>query len=238
MASKIILKKSSVAEKVPVAGDLDFGELALNYTDGKLYYKKSDGTTIDYFSAGNSGGSTFTVADTVPPTASSGDQWLDTNTGVKYTYVNDGTSNQWIELESLLSISQGSSSATSIYSNEYVFSGTSVNSTETEIFANGEINSRIAVPADVFLYYTADIVCKRTDSPDDFAAFYLKGACVNTSGVVSDVGSLYEVIVTRTDPNILVDIRTDDATNTLNIYVSGAEGKTFSWKATITTVEV
>lgn len=52
MASNIILKKSSVVAKVPVAGDLQFGELALNYADGKLYYKKSDGTTIDAFQAG------------------------------------------------------------------------------------------------------------------------------------------------------------------------------------------
>lgn len=48
MANKIVLKKSSVAAKVPVAGDLDFGELAINYTDGKLYFKKAD-NTIDAF---------------------------------------------------------------------------------------------------------------------------------------------------------------------------------------------
>ncbi len=48
MASKIILKKSSVAAKAPVAGDLDFGELAINYTDSKLYFKKADGS-IDAF---------------------------------------------------------------------------------------------------------------------------------------------------------------------------------------------
>ncbi len=53
MANKIILKKSSVASKVPTTSDLDFGELAVNYTDGKLYYKKADGTTIDSFNAGN-----------------------------------------------------------------------------------------------------------------------------------------------------------------------------------------
>ena len=46
--SKIVLKKSSVASKVPLATDLDYGELALNYADGKIYYKKSDGT-VDYF---------------------------------------------------------------------------------------------------------------------------------------------------------------------------------------------
>ena len=41
MSNQIILKKSSVGAKVPVAGDLTYGELALNYADGKLYYKDS-----------------------------------------------------------------------------------------------------------------------------------------------------------------------------------------------------
>lgn len=42
--SKVILKKSSVASKVPTSGDLEYGELAINYTDGALYYKNSDNT--------------------------------------------------------------------------------------------------------------------------------------------------------------------------------------------------
>lgn len=45
--AKIILKKSSVAQKVPVANDLDYGELALNYTDGKLYYKTSSNSVAE-----------------------------------------------------------------------------------------------------------------------------------------------------------------------------------------------
>jgi hypothetical protein len=39
MPNKVLLKKSSVAAKVPLVTDLDYGELALNYTDGRLYYK-------------------------------------------------------------------------------------------------------------------------------------------------------------------------------------------------------
>jgi hypothetical protein len=39
MATNIILKKSSVTGRVPSAGDLEYGELALNYADGRLYYK-------------------------------------------------------------------------------------------------------------------------------------------------------------------------------------------------------
>lgn len=37
----IKLKKSSVIGKVPTTGDIDYGEVALNYADGKLYYKTS-----------------------------------------------------------------------------------------------------------------------------------------------------------------------------------------------------
>lgn len=44
MANKVLLKKSSVAARVPLVGDLDYGELALNYTDGKLYYKTATNT--------------------------------------------------------------------------------------------------------------------------------------------------------------------------------------------------
>ena len=51
MAQKISLKRSAVPNKVPVAGDIDYGELALNYNDGKIFYKKVD-NTIDYFQSG------------------------------------------------------------------------------------------------------------------------------------------------------------------------------------------
>ena len=41
MSNKIILKKSSVGAKVPLTTDLEYGEVALNYADGKLYFKNS-----------------------------------------------------------------------------------------------------------------------------------------------------------------------------------------------------
>lgn len=40
--NKIILKKSSVAGKMPEIADLAYGELALNYKDGVIYYKSAD----------------------------------------------------------------------------------------------------------------------------------------------------------------------------------------------------
>ena len=41
MAATIKLKKSSVPGKVPLPSDLAYGELAVNYTDGRLYFKDS-----------------------------------------------------------------------------------------------------------------------------------------------------------------------------------------------------
>jgi len=44
MATKIILKRSSdaTASGIPVPTNLDYGELALNYATGTLYFRKSD----------------------------------------------------------------------------------------------------------------------------------------------------------------------------------------------------
>lgn len=39
--AKVLLKKSSVSSNVPGTGDLDYGEIAINYADGRLYYKNS-----------------------------------------------------------------------------------------------------------------------------------------------------------------------------------------------------
>ena len=55
MSTSIRLKKSSVSSNAPTTGDIDYGELAINYNDGKLYYKTSS-DTIDFFGASSIGG--------------------------------------------------------------------------------------------------------------------------------------------------------------------------------------
>lgn len=41
MSNKITIKRSSVPAKVPTAADLDYGEIAINYADGNLFFKDS-----------------------------------------------------------------------------------------------------------------------------------------------------------------------------------------------------
>lgn len=65
MANKIILKKSSVASKVPLATDLDIGEIAVNLADQKLYSKNASGTVI-LVGTGTATGTVTSVGMTVP----------------------------------------------------------------------------------------------------------------------------------------------------------------------------
>lgn len=97
MANKIILKKSSVPEKVPQTGDLDYGELALNYADGKIYYKNSN-NQIDYLDSGNTNTTTFSA--TAPSNPVVGDIWINSNSGIQYTYLTDGDGFQWVDFSS------------------------------------------------------------------------------------------------------------------------------------------
>ena len=55
MATRVVLKKSSVLGKVPITTDLQYGEFAINYADEKLYFKNSS-NDIKSFSTSTSGG--------------------------------------------------------------------------------------------------------------------------------------------------------------------------------------
>ena len=50
--TSIKLKKSSVSGKIPLVSDIDYGELAINYADGKLYYKHSDTSIRSFLDSG------------------------------------------------------------------------------------------------------------------------------------------------------------------------------------------
>jgi len=71
MTNKIKIKRSSVPDKIPDPGDLDYGELAINYSDGNLFFKNSANTVITIAStqfvdvAGNISGGNISVTGNV-----------------------------------------------------------------------------------------------------------------------------------------------------------------------------
>jgi hypothetical protein len=91
MATNIKLKRSSVIGKQPQASDLDYGELALNYADGVLYFKNASNAIAQI--SGGGGAET----DSVAPSASDGDLWWDAVNGRLKVYYDDGDTNQWVD---------------------------------------------------------------------------------------------------------------------------------------------
>ena len=119
---------------------------------------------------------------------------------------------------------------------EYVLRGTTTNATETELFYN--TSDRIPVGENTTVYYTVDIVARRTDATGEGAAFQLKGIADNFSGTVADIGLVYEVIVARDDSNYSADAGADDTNDAIYVKVTGVTGKTIRWVAYVRTVEV
>jgi hypothetical protein len=73
MANRIVLKRSSVANRVPLAADLVTGELAVNLTDKLLYTKDAAGNVVTVGDGGGGGGSgTVTGVTATAPVVSSG----------------------------------------------------------------------------------------------------------------------------------------------------------------------
>lgn len=119
---------------------------------------------------------------------------------------------------------------------EYVLRGTTTNATDTELFYN--TSDRIPVGTNTTVYYTVDIVARRTDATGEGAAFQLKGIADNFSGTVADIGLVYEVIVARDDVNYSVDAGADDTNDAIYVKVTGVTDKTIRWVAYVRTVEV
>jgi hypothetical protein len=134
MASNIRLKKSVVKDKVPLKLDLDYGELALNYRDGKLYFKESDGVdsnndTIQYFYKEN------VISITKPLTITT--DWQDT--GIKSTDLETGTY------------------IVQLYANDSGIGGSNVNEYYSGVMSwySGNTDSSLELPTDEIVLHRA-----------------------------------------------------------------------------------
>ena len=65
MATSIKLKKSSISGRIPSSSDLEYGEIAINYADGILYFKNSSNqvSSINARAIGVDSTATFSIID-------------------------------------------------------------------------------------------------------------------------------------------------------------------------------
>jgi hypothetical protein len=55
MATTIKIRSSGTANNIPLANSLSYGELAINYNDGRLFYKDASDNVSFFVAAGASG---------------------------------------------------------------------------------------------------------------------------------------------------------------------------------------
>lgn len=97
MPTKIQLKRSSVAAKVPTASQLDVGELAVNLTDKLLYTKDASGTVITVSGAAGPAGPAGPTGPAGPVGSGSGDVTGDTSSTNNNLVTFNGTSGKSIQ---------------------------------------------------------------------------------------------------------------------------------------------
>jgi hypothetical protein len=117
MANRILLKKSSTAAKVPVVGDLEYGELAINYTDGKLHYK-TNANEIDAFSS-NTATATLTNKTITNPTINGLNEWA-AGTTIQFLVTNGAGQLMYASLDNLLTSGYDNSTVTTFPTGDYM----------------------------------------------------------------------------------------------------------------------
>jgi hypothetical protein len=127
--AQITIKKSSVANKVPLSTDLAYGELALNYQDGKLYFKTAT-NTIEYF---NMADPIVVITKSITLTT----DWQDT--GIKSTDLATGTY------------------LVQLYANDLGVGGNNNNEyySGTMSWYSGSTDSSVAIPTDEIVLHRA-----------------------------------------------------------------------------------
>jgi len=89
---KFLHLRSSVAGKLPEAGDIDVGQIAINFNDADPFLSVKD-------SAGNVQRlNSATVSGTAPTTPADGALWVDTSTDPPKLMVWDATNTTWVEI--------------------------------------------------------------------------------------------------------------------------------------------
>ena len=99
---KLQLKRSNVLSKAPTAGQMEYGELAVNYNeaDPAIYMKDTNNNVIRISGVGNisDDGLTEVPSDNVaPPNPVSGNLWFNADEGRLYIYYIDENSEQWVD---------------------------------------------------------------------------------------------------------------------------------------------
>lgn len=186
MANKVLLKKSSVSARVPTTSDLDYGEVAINYTDGKIYYKNSS-NAIKHFIDADAVTTAINSIEVLPDQTGNSGKYLTT----------DGTNASWGDVNI--------TTDATLYQDTYVGDGVTLEFTlpATPLDANSVIVSINGVLQDPSTYSVEGATLSFVDAPsvdDNIDVRVIVAVLVQNQNLTADTESL-----TTTDSEQTVD---------------------------------
>lgn len=226
----IILKKSSVADKSPLTTDLEYGEIALNYNDGKIFYKNSSNIIKNFLDSDNtktSIGNYLNDGSTTSINFNGNTSFVDSDNSI---YILDSAdvpkfiidpTNAHLEVGNTITAGGNidNSGGGSIQTNEIRIYGPS--SVDTTVFGDFRMNPSDTT-GDMFIrQYVGDFISIRDSANTNIFALYTNDAtnpgmiiCTNTirpefSTTVADLGTStqrYQDIYLENSPNVSSDM--------------------------------
>lgn len=194
---------------------------------GQIWYNSANDVLMVCTTAGLS--PTWTVVGNpylIPPSSpSQGNLWFNTSNDVLYAW----TGTEWLAI--------GPSSQVApfnVYEQDYA-TITTTNNTSTLLWKDGINGSYLTIPSNTTWLFEIQVSARRSDSGQEFAGWKIKGVINNTSGTVAfpTVGYAPSIDTYGTTSNWSVAVTADQANTSLDITVTGENGKTINWTAVI-----
>jgi len=222
MANKVTLKRSSVQGKSPQISDLDYGEVALNFADGRLYYRNSS-DEIDFFDASARGGSDG-VQDVSLDQDTDFGLVADSDDYIESGYVEDGyaPSSESSSVEDTLDLGLVADNETSSIDLGIVPTITGFVTPETLILPDHDSNSLPSTTPEYQLIYLSDqdrLAFSDGNNWNQFATVATSGSYNDLSDTPSFTGSYNDLSDT---PNLATVATTGDYDDLTNKPPQGA----------------
>lgn len=137
-AGNIIVVGSSTTSNVTEGSNLYFTNTRAigAFTAGENIGIEANGLITATSTAAGGGGANVTVSSSPPGSPVVGDVWVDSDTAIYYTYINDGDSDQWVEI-----------AATTIYTNDAGGGAVDLSSVSSNILPDSDVTYDIGSPS-------------------------------------------------------------------------------------------
>jgi len=212
MANTIRLKRNTSSGTMPAAEALSTGELAINTADGVLFTKNESGSVVRLPAFDLNGQSIVGTGATAR--------------GIQVSVQSNGSF----------------SAAGDAQSRTGILRGVTNDGTERELSLDGMSASNsnaFVLPNYATMAFDVNIVARRADAVGGSSAFTLSGCISRDSGSAStNMINFSKIIVGKTSVSWDVRAAADVINGRLAIFVTGENGKTIRWVATVKTTEV